>query len=42
MMFSVRGRGRVVVEIFEQREAVLPVRRLVELDGEDLTVKPST
>ena len=32
------GRDRVVVEIVEQREAVLPVRRLVELDGEDLTV----
>jgi len=32
----------VVVEIVEQREAVLPVRRLVELDGEDLTVEPST
>jgi hypothetical protein len=31
------GRDRVVVEIVEQREAVLPVRRLVELDGEDLT-----
>ena len=28
----------MVVEIVEQREAVLPVRRLVELDGEDLTV----
>ena len=32
------GRDRVLVEIVEQREAVLPVRRLVELDGEDLTV----
>ena len=31
MMFSVRGRGHVVVEIVEQREAALPVRRLVEL-----------